>query len=179
MLIFQELVSRGFMAHDLKRNVLTFNLEVVSKFPAIRKAKMEECRWLIGVWAAENRVRATPTTPAYADTYVYTYDWADNETRITVSGPSGKSRPLLTFDPFSNRWMMTFTEGLFGVLQSPGGKDDTIVFSGPLTMLGIDCELRQTITKKSLDEFHILNEEKLPDGSWRETDEYFCRRKQP
>jgi hypothetical protein len=75
--------------------------------------------------------------------------------------------------------MMTFTEGLFGVLQSNGWESETIVFSGPLTMLGIDCELRQTITKKSLDEFHILNEEKLADGSWREADEFFCRRKQP
>jgi hypothetical protein len=75
--------------------------------------------------------------------------------------------------------MMTFTEGLFGVLQSSGWEGDTIVFSGRLTMLGIDCELRQTITKKRPDEFHILNEEKLPDENWRETDEFFCRRKQP
>jgi hypothetical protein len=165
------------MAHDLKRNVLTFNLEVVSKFPAIRKAKMEECRWLIGVWAAENRVRATPTTPAYADAYVYTYDWADNETRITVSGPSGKSRPLLTFDPFSNRWMMTFIDGLYGVLQSDGWQGDRIIFIGNLTMLGVDCQLRQTLTRKSENEAHILNEERLPDGSWQVTDEFYCTRK--
>jgi hypothetical protein len=75
--------------------------------------------------------------------------------------------------------MMTFTEGLFGVLQSNGWHGETIVFTGPLTMLGVDCELRQTITKKNPDEFHILNEEKLPDGTWQETDEFFCRRKQP
>lgn len=176
MLIFEELVSRGFMVHDPKCNVLTFNLDVVSKFPSIRKAKMESYRWLIGQWSCENRVRATPTTPSYSDTYVYTYEWADNETRITVTGPSGKARPLLTFDPFSNRFMTTFIDGLYGVLQSDGWQGDRIVFVGKLTMLGVDCELRQTLTKKSEDEAHILNEEELPDGNWQVTDEFFCRR---
>lgn len=127
--------------------------------------------------ACENCVRATPTTSAYTDTYIYRYEYSDNDTRITVSGPSGKSRPLVTFDPFSNRWMMTFIDGLYGVLQSDGWQGDQIVFIGNLTMLGVDCELRQTLTKKSADEGHILNEERLPDGSWQVTDELFCRRK--
>jgi len=179
MLIFEQLVSRGLMVFDPNRKVLTFSLPVIAKLPALRQAKIEEFKWLVGDWAFENHVRATPTTPAYTDTYYYTYELADSGTRYTVSGHGAKARPYLTFDPFSNRWMMTFTEGLFGVLQSNGWQRDAIVFSGPLTMLGIDCELRQTITKKSSDEFHILNEEKLPDGSWRETDEFFCRRKQP
>jgi hypothetical protein len=179
MLIFEQLVSRGLMVFDPNRKVLTFNLSALARFPAIRQQRIDEFKWMIGDWAFENHVRATPTTPSYTDTYYYTYELADNGTRFTVSGHGAKARPYLTFDPFSNRWMMTFTEGLFGVLQSNGWEGDTIVFSGPLTMLGIDCELRQTITKKSPDEFHILNEEKLPDGSWRETDEFFCRRKQP
>lgn len=179
MLIFEQLVSRGLMTLDPKRNVLAFNLPVIAKCPAIRQERIGEFKWMIGDWAFENHVRGTPTTPAYTDTYYYTYELADNGTRYTVSGHGAKARPYLTFDPFSNRWMMTFTEGLFGVLQSHGWEGDTIVFSGPLTMLGIDCELRQTLTKKGPDEFQILNEEKLPDGSWRETDEFFCRRKQP
>lgn len=179
MLIFEQLVSRGLMALDPKRNVLAFNLSALARFPAIRQQRIAEFKWLIGDWAFENHVRATPTTPAYTDTYYYTYALADDGARYTVSGHGAKARPYLTFDPFSNRWMMTFTEGLFGVLQSNGWDGDSIVFSGPLTMLGIDCELRQTITKKGPDEFHILNEEKLADGSWREADEFFCRRKQP
>ena len=179
MLIFEQLVSRGLMALDPNRNVLVFNVPVLARFPAIRQQRIEEFKWMIGDWAFENHVRATPTTPAYTDTYYYTYELADTGSRYTVSGHGAKARPYLTFDPFSNRWMMTFTEGLFGVLQSDGWKGDAIVFTGPLTMLGIDCELRQTITRKGPDEFHILNEEKLADGSWRETDEFVCRRKQP
>jgi hypothetical protein len=67
MLIFEQLVGRGFMVLDPVRKVLVFNREVVGKFPAIRKAKMEEFKWLVGEWSAENRVQATPTTPAYTD----------------------------------------------------------------------------------------------------------------
>ena len=176
MLIFEQFVSRGLMSFDPTRKVLAFNLPVIAGFPAIRQQRIEEFKWLVGEWAFENHVRATPTTPAYTDTYVYSYELADGGNRYTVSGHGAKARPYLTFDPFSNRWMMTFTEGLFGVLQSDGGQGDLIVFTGPLTMLGVDCELRQTITKKSADKFHILNEEKLPDGTWRETDEFNCRR---
>ena len=179
MLIFEQLVSRGLMVFDPNRKVLTFNLAVLAKFPALRQQKIEEFKWLIGEWSFENHVRGTPTTQAYTDTYYYTYELADNGSRYTVSGHGATARPYLTFDPFSNRWMMTFTEGLFGVLQSDGWKGESIVFTGPLTMLGVDCELRHTITKKSQDEFHILNEEKLPDDAWGVTDEFFCRRKSP
>jgi hypothetical protein len=59
MLIFEQLVGRGFMALDPVRMVLVFNREVAGKFPAIRKAKMEEFRWLVGEWSAMNKVRAT------------------------------------------------------------------------------------------------------------------------
>jgi hypothetical protein len=176
MSIFEQLVSCGFMVLDPARNVLIFNREVVGKFPAIRKAKMEEFKWLLGEWAFENRVRATPTTPAYTDTYYYTYALCDDDTRISVTGPGRKARPYLTFDPFSNRWMMTFTDGLYGVLQSEGWQGNTIVFGGHLTMLGVDCELRQTMTRSD-HEFHILNEEKLSDGRWVITDEFYCRPK--
>ena len=178
MLLFEQLVRRGLMAYDPDRKVLTFNLPVIAKLPAIRRQKMEEFKWLIGEWVFENHVRATPTTPAYVDTYSYSYELAEGGTRYTVSGHGATRRPYLTFDPFSNRWMMTFTEGLFGVLQSDGWQGDTMVFTGPLTMLGVDWELRQAISKRGPDEFHIRNEEKLADGTWRETDEFFCRRKQ-
>lgn len=177
MLIFEQLVARGFMVLDPQRNVFIFNREVVGKFPTIRKAKMEEFKWLVGEWAAENRVPATPTTPAYTDTYIYTYQLCEDDTRLSITGPGGKPRPYLTFDPFSSRWIMTFTEAVYGVLQSEGWNGDSIVFKGALTMLGVDCELRQTITRKNGDEFHTLNEEKLSDGRWHMTDEFYSRRK--
>jgi hypothetical protein len=67
MLIFEQLVGRGFMVLDPSRNVLIFNREVVGKFPAIRKAKMEEFKWLVGSGRRRiecrlrPRLRHTPT----------------------------------------------------------------------------------------------------------------------
>jgi hypothetical protein len=106
MLIFEQLVGRGFMVLDPVRKVLVFNREVV--FPAIRKAKLEGFKWLVGEWSAMNKVRATPTTPAYTDTYFYLYQLCEADTRISITGPGGMARPYLTFDPFRERWMMTF-----------------------------------------------------------------------
>jgi hypothetical protein len=125
---------------DPVRQVLVFNRQAMGKFPAIRKAKMEEFRWLVGEWSAMNNVRATPSTPAYTDTYFYSYQLYEADTRISITGPGGMAWPYLTFDRFGERWMMTFTESVYGVLQSKGWQRDSIVFTGCLTMLGVDCE---------------------------------------
>jgi hypothetical protein len=39
-------------------------------------------------------------------------------------------------------------DGLYGVLQCDGWQGDKIVFIGKLTMRGVGCELRHTLTKK-------------------------------
>src|SRR5260370_20727708 len=137
MQMFEQLVDHGFMVLDPVRKVLVFNREVVGMFPAIRKAKMEEFKWLVGEWSAENRVQATPTAPAYTDTYFYSYELCEAGTRISITGPGGMPRPYLAFDPFSERWMMTFTESVYGVLQSEGWQRESIVFTACLTMLGV------------------------------------------
>jgi hypothetical protein len=177
MLLFEQLFARGFMVYDPEKQAGVFNREMIAEFPASRKEKIEEFRWLIGNWDATNRVRETPTTPAYRDTQLYTYNFCDDDTRICIQGSGGKERPHLTFDPFSARWMMTFIDNVYGVLQSEGWDGDVIVFTGHLTMLGVDCELRQTITQQGHDAFHVLNEEKL-DGRWVMADEFDFRRKQ-
>ena len=81
--IFEKLVGRGFPVLDPVGQVLVFNREVAGKFPAIRKAKMEEFTGLVGAWSALNKVRATPTTPAYTDTYFYLYQLCQAVPRIS------------------------------------------------------------------------------------------------
>ena len=71
MLIFEQLVGRGFMVLDPVRKVLVFNREVVGKFPAIREAKMEEFRWLVGEWSAMNKVRATPSSGLHRHLFLF------------------------------------------------------------------------------------------------------------
>lgn len=73
--------------------------------------------------------------------------------------------------------MMRFTESVYGVLQCKGWQRDSIVFAGCLTMLGVDCEICQTISKRSADGFHTLNEEEIKEGTWVVTDEFELRRK--
>ena len=58
MLIFEQLVSRGFMALDADRKVLTFNREVVGEFPSIRKQKIQEAG-LIASFARPSHARTT------------------------------------------------------------------------------------------------------------------------
>ena len=58
MLIFEQLVGRGFVVLDPQRNVQTFNRDVVAGVPALRKSKMERFSWFVGEWAAGNRVHA-------------------------------------------------------------------------------------------------------------------------
>ena len=177
MLLFEQLFARGFMIFDSEKKAGVFNPTVVAEFPAGRKQKMEEFRWLIGNWDAVNHVRATPTTPPYTATYRYTYNFCDEDSRICITGPSGKERPHLTFDPFSARWMMTFVDGVYGVLQSEGWAGGTIVFTGRVTMLGVDCELRQTIERRTLDEFYVRNDEHLSDGNWNIVDDFDFHRR--
>jgi hypothetical protein len=56
--------------------------------------------------------------------------------------------------------------GAYGILRSPGWIENHIVFEGHVTMIGVECQMRQTWTKSSDDEFQFVNEERLADGSW-------------
>lgn len=52
-----------------------------------------------------------------------------------------------------------------------------IVFTGLMTMIGIECEWRMTWTKTSNDEFGFVNEEFLADGPWSYIDTRQFKRK--
>ena len=52
------------------------------------------------------------------------------------------------------------------------------MFSGLMTMIGINCEWRMTWTKISDNEFTFANEEQTADGSWAYIDEWQFKRKQ-
>jgi hypothetical protein len=88
VLIFEQLVGRRFRCSTHAQGAY-LQSRGGGKFPAIRKAKMAEFKWLAGEWTAENRVQATPTTPAYTDTYLYTYQLCEGDTRISITGLGG------------------------------------------------------------------------------------------
>ena len=72
---------------------------------------------------------------------------------------------------------MMITESVDGVLPSKGWQRDSMVFTGCLTISGVEREIRQTISKRSADEFYTLNEEKIKERTWVVTDEFRFRSK--
>jgi hypothetical protein len=70
------------------------------------------------------------------------------------------------------------TQGAYGILRSPQGwVGERIVFSGLMTMIGINCEWRMTWAKTGCDEFGFLNEERSENDSWAYIDEWRFKRK--
>ena len=178
----EQLFDRGIMTmgparDDPQRQVGVFNMDIVSGFPAVRHAELEKFRWIAGEWKGENRVPATRSNPAYTDLSSPAYKLCEKDAWVCLVGRDGQERRYITFDPFSKQWMYVLLEGAYGILRSPGWSGNRIVFTGPMMMIGVDCELRQSWTKTSDDEFFFVNEEKLGDGSWGYVDEWAFRRK--
>jgi hypothetical protein len=180
--LFDQLFGRGIMVmgphrNDPERHVGVFNRELLATFPAIRAAEMEKFQWIAGQWLVSNKVPAGKNHPAYTDVNTYTYSVCEKGNWICITGADGREKPHITFDPFSRQWIYVLTEGAYGILQSPGWTGNQIVFTGHMTMIGVECEMRQTWIKKNADEIRIVNEEIMPDGQWVYVDEFDYQRK--
>jgi hypothetical protein len=182
-MLIEQLFSRGIMAMgpsrvDPNRQVGVFNADYVSSLPALRASEMERFRWLVGEWSHENQVPATRVSPAYTDVGSSRFSFCEKESWICLVPPDGREIPNITFDPFSKQWIYVLTRGSYGVLRSPQGwTGSQIVFTGLMTMIGIDCEWRMTWTKTSDDQFGFVNEEREKDGTWSYIDEWRFTRK--
>lgn len=164
---------------DPARQVGVFRPEAVAELPAIRTAAMEQFAWIAGEWNHENRVPATRYNPAYSDVGTSRFSRCEKGAWICMPEPGGTETRHITFDPFSRQWIYVLTRGSYGILRSPQGwVGNRIVFSGLMTMIGIDCEWRMTWTKESDDAFGFVNEELLSDASWAYIDEWHFTRKQ-
>jgi hypothetical protein len=174
--MFEHLFNSGVMKIDPGRKVGVFDLEVISKFPALRKAEMEKLRWMEGEWNAENSVRATRVSPAYVDTYPYTYRFCEDGTTLCIVR-GGKEVPNITYDAFSKKWLLLMPGGgAFGMLTSAGWSGDSIEFTGHILMLGYECDLRTTLTRRSDRDYYMSNHERQPDGTWTLVDDWVFRK---
>jgi len=177
----QQLFERGIMImgpspQDPTRQVGIFNPAFLGALPGERNSKMAEMAWLAGDWITLNHVPATPANPAYTDPGTATLRLCENGSWICRVGADGRERPFITYDPLSKQWMYILAQGAFGILRSPGWHGNQIVFEGRMTMIGVDCELRQVWTKISADEYRFVNHDRQPDGSWSYADEWEFRR---
>lgn len=181
-MLIEELFSRGVMTMgpsrtDPSRQVGVFNAGVISQLPILRAARMQQLSWLVGEWRHENHVPATRLSPAYIDAGSSRFSLCEIDGWVCMVTPDGKEIPHITFDPFSGQWIYLLMRGAYGILRSRGNwTDKQIVFSGLMTMLGIDCEWRMTWSLLGEDEFRFVNDERLNDGSWAFIDEWRFRR---
>jgi hypothetical protein len=181
-MLIEELFARGIMLMGPAKDnpgqqIGIFNMDLLATFPALKASEMEKMRWLEGEWDSVNRVPATSKNPAYEDRNTGKYKFCDKDSWICLVGKDGRERKYLTFDPFSKQWIYVLLEGAYGILRSPGWNAEELVFEGSMTMIGVNCYLRQTWKKKSNDEFIFVNEEKLADGNWVHVDEWEMKRK--
>lgn len=185
-MLIERLFSSGIMTMgpsrlDPTRQVGVFAMEAIASLPAIRAAEMEKFRWIAGEWDHENAVPATGVSPAYSDIGTSRFAVCENGGWICAVAPDGRETQQITFDPFSRQWIYVLTRGSYGILRSrEGWIGDSIVFTGLMTMIGIDCEWRMTWRRQGDDAFSFTNEERAEDGSWVYIDEWrFNRRRDP
>ena len=163
---------------DPARQIGVFNPDVVSGLPAIRSAALEKFHWIFGEWDYENAVPATEVSPAYSDVGTAKFSLSQDGAWICLVAPDGSLIQNITFDPFSRQWMYVLLRGSYGILRSPEGwVNDQLVFSGLMTMIGINCEWRMVWTRKSDDQFSFVNEECDRDSGWEYIDEWRFTRK--
>ncbi len=162
---------------DAGRQVGVFPLGLFQRLSAERAAVMEKFRWIAGDWSYENRVPATRLSPAYSDTGNQTFSLCEGERWVCIISPGGLPQRHITFDPLSKQWIYVVMRGAYGILRSPDGwSGNQIVFSGLMTMLGINFYWRMTWTRVSDDEFGFVNEELEAGGSRAYMDEWRFRR---
>ncbi|HEY3625658.1 MAG TPA: hypothetical protein VGL00_05225 [Terracidiphilus sp.] len=176
-MLIERLFSTGIMQMgpsrvDPARQVGVFNPSAVAGLPALRTAEMEKFRWIAGEWNYENEVPATAISPAYTDIGSARFAFNHRTGWMSMLSPDGQETPNITFDPFSKQWIYLLIKGSYGILRSKGWEGDTIAFTGPMTMIGIDTEWRITLTRHSSDSFSFVNEEPAQDGSWAYIDQW-------
>jgi len=183
-MLIEQLFSQGIMTMgpsrlDPQRQVGVFSPNIIGQLSAARAAEMDKFRWIAGEWSYENRVPATRLSPAYTDAGHQKFLLCERDSWVCIVAPDGSQQRHITFDPFSKQWIYVLTRGSYGILRSrEGWVGDRMVFSGLMTMIGINCEWRMTWDKKSGDEFRFVNEEQAADGSWMYIDEWRFRRNQ-
>lgn len=185
-MIIEELFANGVMTmgpspQDPTRQVGVFAPGALADMPVIRARAFEDFAWIAGRWSYENRVPATPSSPAYVDAGEVEYFVLEVEGWISSRQPE---RRLLIYDPMSRQWMYILTRGAYCLLRSPAGWNDRltqIVFEGRMAMLGLERDWRMTWTRLGSTAFCFVNEERHPgedgvSGNWVFVDEWQFRR---
>lgn len=144
--------------------------------------ELQQVLWMVGKWEVTARVFATATTPEQISK-------GQSEVRLAIGGrwlivsdtysDEGADESYLTFNRFTEKWtsITLSTSGDAVTATSDRWQENRLVFlASEIVILGERVTLRQTLERRSDTEYHILNEEKLPNGKWQAVDEYTYRK---
>ena len=182
-MLIEKLFEQGVMKigpspRDPSRQVGVFPPDLITRIATTRASELAKFSWISGEWSYENAVPSTRLSPAYVDAGQQQFVIANSWVCTVVHG--GRLEQQITFDPFSNQWIYSLARGSYALLRSANGwQGNQIVFTGPMLMIGIDCEWRMTWSKSSDDQFRFVNEEKTEDGTWAYVDEWRFDRVKP
>src|SRR5262245_21978600 len=146
-------------------------------------AELTQVSWMLGEWDIETNVAPTTTASERIDrgTSIVTTALGGTWLQFTDTYPQGsQDLSFLTYNIVTRRWISVTVDstGNNVAASSPKWEGNRLpLLARDVEVLGLKVTLRQTILKRSDDEFVLLNEELLPDGTWHQVDEYRYRRK--
>jgi hypothetical protein len=139
--------------------------------------QMRDVLWMVGDWdvtsEVEGRIGAETGTSVVAP--VLGGAWL--EIRDTYPGGT-QDIGYLGYSAAEGGWTSVALDGLMNANRatSRGWENGRIVFEGDFLILGLRTHLRQTVEKRSDDEYLVTNDE-LVDGRWVRLDSYLYRRR--
>lgn len=146
-------------------------------------AQLAEVRWMIGTWDVEVTVFATAASPQSVERGTSQITPALNGYWLQLADtyPAGtQDLSFLTYNRVTREWVSLGLDS-FGnsVLAKGAAWDGTrlVLTAADVEVLGEIVTLRQTMEKRGADELVLLNEEKLPNGTWLPLDQYRYRRR--
>lgn len=139
-----------------------------------RPATVDDVQWMIGRWSVTahvfkgNRVSKGEQVvePALGGGWLTMRDHYPD---------GGVDVGYLTRNTITKQWISLAIDSLGNAVKATGKGwegNKLVLTSENAEIIGERVRLRQTITKRSADEYHVLNEERLPSGRWVALDEY-------
>jgi hypothetical protein len=180
-----EILDRDALLHPPAAAQESGNKPAPSLAQQIEKPPLEltEVSWMTGNWDITARIFATATTPERVSQGVGEVLPAlgGRWLRVTDRYPDGGvDEGYLTYNGSTKKWTNVTLDagGNAFISTSEGWQGNRIVFVTPeIEIVGEKATLRQTIERRSDTEYHLLNEERLPDGRWVALDEYTYRKR--
>jgi hypothetical protein len=185
----QDTVKHANPIISMERNFDTFydRLDKVIKSKEINRVNRDSSfNWMVGDWAieakgfAKNGFRGKkefrwnePVVEYLADENHTVYIAFKDSTILTTKSTRKKMvlppQVILQYDNYGKVWVLQpgYNDRYdWGSLISNGWEGNKIIFKGTISLSGLKVNERETWTRISADEFHILYEENLSDNSW-------------